>query len=236
MSGFLRVALMTAKTDNLSVFAKAVNEADTKRFSAALAGNGHADDNSISANESDDRSIFEKITDWHFEGRQERNNNLPTYNEADADPGWRLLEPEQSIFHDNGIGEKELKFINDDGREVVFDGDTHEIILDPELLGTYNYVNPAPMPEKWNDIGGLANWAYKGIGHTFADVIPYAIGGNVRGPDDAFKNAFADQYDYDIDLGGGFDTVGDICFDSDLGTCFDTAGDTCFDSDLGGGF
>ena len=71
---------------------------------------------------------------------------------------------------------------NPDGREVVFDGDTHEIVTDPRWMGTYNYVTPAPLPNGFGDVKGALNWAGQGAGHFFLDVAPYLIGGNVRGP------------------------------------------------------
>ncbi|WP_240549183.1 RHS repeat-associated core domain-containing protein [Billgrantia antri] len=127
--------------------------------------------------------LWRSSTSWHFAGRACNNIGLPDYSEVNAhNSEWQLLSPAQSIFHDNGIGLPEQKFIHPDGREVVFDGDTLEIITDPRYVGTYNYVNPAPIPNEWYDVKGWGAWAGKGLGHGVLDVLPYALGGNVRGP------------------------------------------------------
>ena len=54
-------------------------------------------------------------------------------------------------------------------------------MTDAKYGGTYNYVNPAPVPDKWYDLGGWGAYAGKGVGHLVLDVVPYAAGGNVRG-------------------------------------------------------
>ena len=51
-------------------------------------------------------------------------------------------------------------------------------------MGTYNYIPPAPQGDSWTDVDGWYNWAASGAGHIIVDVLPYSIGGNVRGPDD----------------------------------------------------
>lgn len=128
------------------------------------------------------KGLWKKATGWHFEGRDARNGNLPTYEQATGQGSeWTLLSPEQSIFHDNGVGKPELKFIHPDGREAVFNGDTLSLVTDPKYVGTYNYVNPAPVPDRWYDVGGWGAYAGKGLGHLVLDVVPYAAGGNVRG-------------------------------------------------------
>ncbi|WP_394203376.1 RHS repeat domain-containing protein [Marinagarivorans algicola] len=130
------------------------------------------------------KGLWKKATGWHFEGRAGKNGNLPSYGQATGEGSqWDLLSPEQSIFHDDGIGKAELKFIHPDGREAVFNGDSLNLVTDSKYLGTYNYVNPAPKPENWYNLGGWGAYAGKGLGHVVLDVVPYAIGGNVRGPD-----------------------------------------------------
>ncbi|MGQ7246176.1 RHS repeat-associated core domain-containing protein, partial [Halomonas sp. V046] len=124
--------------------------------------------------------IWRSSTSWHFENRACNNSNLPTYREAvGRNSQWQKLPESQAIFHDNGIGKPEVKFIHPDGREVIFDGDTHEIVTNDKYIGTYNYVNPAPLP---TSIGEIPNFIEKGGAHLILDVVPYAIGGNVRGP------------------------------------------------------
>lgn len=74
-----------------------------------------------------------------------------------------------SIYHQNGFGEPELKFICDDGREAVFTKDfsedgSYQLYTDPRYKGTYNYCNPV------NILGY--------VGHFFADMVPYYLTGN----------------------------------------------------------
>ena len=118
---------------------------------------------------------------WHFEGRDARNNrNIPATPEQAEDAGGTLLPPEMSKYHDNGIGEPEQKFIFPDGREAVYDGDTGQLVTDPRFKGTYNYVNPAELswnPLKWPEI------YWRGLGHFYTDMLPYYIWGNNRPPD-----------------------------------------------------
>ncbi|MFS1525938.1 hypothetical protein ACL7TT_17830 [Microbulbifer sp. 2304DJ12-6] len=122
------------------------------------------------------------MTSWHFEGRAGRNGDLPTYGQAvNPASGWTKLSAAQSVFHDDGIGNPEAKFIHSDGREAVFNGDTSLLVTDPRYMGTYNYVNPAPVPNNWYDVPGWVLWADQGLGHAALDVAPYILGGNVRG-------------------------------------------------------
>ena len=130
------------------------------------------------------KRLWKKATGWHFEGRDARNGNLPTYDQATGRGSqWQQLSADQSVFHDNGVGEAELKFIHPGGREVVFDSDTRQIITNDQYRGTYNYVNPAPVPTSIFDVGGAASYIGRGAGHLLLDVAPYALGGNARGPD-----------------------------------------------------
>ena len=109
--------------------------------------------------------------DWHHGDRKRRNNPLPSKPPVD-DPSWKRLPPWQSKYHDNGIGKPEVKYINDDGREAVYDGDTCELITDDENGGTYNYVNPA------TDGDGIWSWMWRSVGHGGADMVPYWLWGN----------------------------------------------------------
>ena len=99
------------------------------------------------------------------------NSDLPLTVDAANAAGGTLLPPEQSIFHDNGQGRPEGKYVFDDGREAVYDGDTNQLITDPEYAGTYNYISPKKG----------APWYHpKNIGHGIVDVLPFCIGGNNR--------------------------------------------------------
>ena len=109
--------------------------------------------------------------DWHWKSRYEKNGNLPQRPPVD-DGSWTELPLSQSIFHDNGKGLPERKFINSDGREAVYDGDTGALITDRQFMGTFNYVTPPTNGDSW------WNWIWRGVGHGVTDVIPYIIWGN----------------------------------------------------------
>ena len=124
---------------------------------------------------------IESIKSAHHEEREALNKNLPEYEEAtDPDSGWWLLPPEDSIYHDDGKGKPELKYVHEDGREVVYDGDSHQIVTDPRYKGTYNYHRMMPR-EYYPD--GVSGWVEKqqdGLKHVVDDVIPYKLWGNDR--------------------------------------------------------
>ena len=83
------------------------------------------------------------IVGWHFEGRDALNGDYLSYTEVTRRKSkWGQSSQDQTKFHDNGIGEPELKFIHPSGREMVFDGDNCSIIHGHQYRGTYNYMNP----------------------------------------------------------------------------------------------
>lgn len=137
------------------------------------------------------KQTYRRLTRWHFEGRTRLNKNgrIPSLDEISSDPHWTLLPPAMSVFHDNGVGQAELKFVSDDGREAVFDGDTKELLMNPKFMPTFNYVNPMKTSEV-NSVQSAAAFVGRNVGHFFADVIPYAVGGNVRGKDDVKEARF----------------------------------------------
>jgi RHS repeat-associated protein len=98
----------------------------------------------------------------HHHVRQGLNDPLPSTPPAEGKDGWHLLPPEQSVFHDNGDDAPECKFVNDDGREAVYDGASGQLITEDRYLGTYNFINPQTSK----------------AGHFFVDVLPYLIMGN----------------------------------------------------------
>ena len=117
-------------------------------------------------------AAWRKTTAWNFEGRDGRNINLPEQGEIANQPGWR--REYKDLFHQNG-GARELKWVNDlDGREVVYDGDTGQILRD-QYRGTYNYINVAPTPQRWYDVGGWLTVGATMIGHGAIDVAPWKI-------------------------------------------------------------
>nr|WP_289057531.1 RHS repeat-associated core domain-containing protein [uncultured Psychrobacter sp.] len=129
-----------------------------------------------------DKKVAQALTAWHFEGRDARNGLHPTYNEVrNKRNGWSPLSEEQSIFHDDGVGKKELKYVHPDGREAVFNGDCLCPEIRPQYKATYNYINPGVVPENWYNIPGWDKYVKDMIGHGVVDVLPYLGGGNVRG-------------------------------------------------------
>ena len=119
---------------------------------------------------------YDTFSKKHFEERNVQNSPLPTYEEAKTKgSGWLLCDEKESIFHDNGKGEKEKKYVHPDGREVVFDGDTFEVITDPELMGTYNYGKYLPEDSYEKTVLGTMDYAVDGISHFWHDVLPYLI-------------------------------------------------------------
>ena len=139
---------------------------------------------------------FKAITYFHFEGRDLKNKITESYSEiqdsAENGGDWTLLPNSMSVYHQNGIGEPELKFVCNDGREAVFSKDdspdeSYQLVTDPRYKGTYNYCNPASPPTLPNgitDFRGMGRciseslkFATKGAGHLFADMLPYYITG-----------------------------------------------------------
>jgi hypothetical protein len=47
-------------------------------------------------------------------------------------------------------------------------------------MPTYNYVNPMAASEV-DGVGSALEFAGRNAGHFLADVVPYYLGGNVRG-------------------------------------------------------
>ena len=114
--------------------------------------------------------FFKKITYFHFEGRDARNIITESYEEIVSsvknNGDWIKLDELMSIYHQNGIGAPEEKYVCKDGRKAVFTKDfsptgTYELYTDPRYKGTYNYCNPNTNP----------------IGHFFADMLPYYLTG-----------------------------------------------------------
>ena len=83
-----------------------------------------------------------------------------------------------SIYHDNDKGKPELKYVNSDGREAVFDGDSLKPVNDPKYKATYNYVAPPTPPTSIADINGWGEFVVKGVGHFGADMVPYYVTGS----------------------------------------------------------
>ena len=116
-------------------------------------------------------NIEKDIAYFHFEGRDAKNVITESFldickSACTKNGDWRFLSPAMSKYHQNGIGDPELKFICKDGREAVFTKDfsstgSYELYTDPKYKGTYNYCNVTSSP----------------IGHFIADMVPYYLTG-----------------------------------------------------------
>ena len=121
-------------------------------------------------------SVYYDATYFHFEGREALNGKHPSYEEVTAsDSEWRLLPPEESIFHDNNIGKPEEKYIMDNGREAVFDGDTHLPMTDSRYMATYNYVSLYEVPSSGATALDYVYCVVSYVGHGVCDVLPYYL-------------------------------------------------------------
>jgi hypothetical protein len=81
-----------------------------------------------------------------------------------------------------------LKFVNDAGREAVFDGDTLEPMIGLRYKGTFNYISPKKNPERWYDGLAWAKFAFYSFGRVIVDVAPYyAVEKNERDMDGCEK-------------------------------------------------
>ena len=109
---------------------------------------------------------------WHHYVREYLNDPLPETPSKARQTGWRKLSRKESVFHDNGDEYEECKYVHRDGREVVYDGRTLEIISDSVYKGTYNFVNPGTADNGWIE------YSARFVGHGVLDVIPYLIMGN----------------------------------------------------------
>lgn len=131
----------------------------------------------------DTKGWFHNATRWHFEQRDDLNRPLPR-NEEEAQKGqWIRMPNTKNLFHDNRDNYPEKKYIHRDGREVIFDGNTGQVVRDPRLKGTFNYIQSTGAPKDNADIVGWAKHIGKSFGHFAADMVPYGFGGNVRGPE-----------------------------------------------------
>lgn len=77
-----------------------------------------------------------------------------------------------------------LKVTHIDGREMIYRGGTHEVLNihnAPDLMGTFNYIPMIRFPSDPNPLN-LLEFGVRAVGHGLVDLLPYYIGGNVRGP------------------------------------------------------
>jgi RHS repeat-associated protein len=124
-------------------------------------------------------SIWKAATKWHYEKRDARNEMTePIEDIQKGKDGWEV-EP-RDAFHQGGENGHNTKYTNPDGREIVINDKTGEVVTDSATRGTYNYVDPGKKPDEWHDIGGWVVYGVRAIGHFFADVLPYLFLGNDR--------------------------------------------------------
>jgi hypothetical protein len=130
--------------------------------------------------------VWHNVTEWHYEGRDEKNVVIETPQEirdSRSENEWR--REERDMFHQDGDIFHEEKYTHPDGREVVIDGKSIadgnlQFETDSKTRGTFNYVDPGTAPDKWYDIGGLIEYGLRGIGHAVVDIVPYLILENDR--------------------------------------------------------
>lgn len=91
------------------------------------------------------------------------------------------LRGKQDDYHQNGIGEDEIKIVYTSGAEFLFDGDTHELVTDTDIMGTYNYINATSWDDNVHGVGSFIEFGVAGAGHMVVDVVPYWILGDTRG-------------------------------------------------------
>ena len=127
--------------------------------------------------------VWKEATKWHYEDRDAKNKNLPSYNEVIIDDeAWNDVGEGLAKYHQNGIGSPEMKFTNKDGREAVYTKDfssdgSYKLYTDSRYKGTYNYVTPSPLPgvpDSITDFEGIGNlitdgskFLVTGTGHFF---------------------------------------------------------------------
>lgn len=118
----------------------------------------------------------------HFAERARRNTPLPSY-EAVTSPGseWVELSGVQAFFHQIPGGVEVQKFVNEDGREAVYERGANgnfTLVTDPRYAGTFNYAVPLPNSAFRSN---RAQYINRAIAHGVQDVLPfYLLGGNVQ--------------------------------------------------------
>lgn len=165
--------------------------------SASTAGNALAEGASAVASGVDTAMQYTvpgyaALQHMHFEGRDQLNHvgdpsKQPTVAELQGqesvqnEQGWTRLPHELSVLHqDESRPGNEAKFVNEDGRESVRyvdeNGGLQEEVERDDIRGTYNYVNPGNWEED-----NIFEYGARMVGHGVLDVLPWAIGGSVRG-------------------------------------------------------
>lgn len=119
-------------------------------------------------------------TRWHFEDREAKNNPLPNSMRRADRAGFEMYPQWQNADHQNDLGFPEVKYVHPDGREVIYDGDTRKVVTDPEIKGTFNYVNTPPFDAEKANLKDWLEFMTKGLAHGILDYLPYRGLGNAR--------------------------------------------------------
>jgi len=124
----------------------------------------------------------------HYELRDALNSGkhglpatLKDFEESENYYKWEEMKGDQAAFHQNG-GTKDLKFVHPDGRELVYEGDTKELMTSDAHMGTYNYAN-ATIPKDLtpSPLESFQNTRTEGSKlHKAYDVDPWIELGNTR--------------------------------------------------------
>ena len=185
-----QTVMLTVDENGFLHFTRIDDQGRVERFAATISDDGRIRpvipvDESGNPTGTEDLSWSERLSSWHFEGRDGRNINLPTdLAAAEAADGWVKVDAGQAVLHqDPNTPGEDYKFVHPDGREAVYNSQTGEMVTSDAYRGTYNFVHMPPKPEEWSDVGGWVEWGARGIGHTVTDVIPWWFGGVVRGDD-----------------------------------------------------
>jgi len=117
---------------------------------------------------------------------------------------WQQMLGDQAAFHQNG-GAEDLKFIHEDGRELVFDGDTRELMTEDRYMGTYNYVNATiPNDTTPGPLEAYLNTRTEGsLLHRKYDVDTWIELGNTRADRYAHGGAEAREAQFDAAVNEG---------------------------------
>ncbi len=130
---------------------------------------------------------YDDLQHKHYDERMTLNGEHPEPGTLkDGEDGWTLLSPELSVLHDNRQDAPEEKWVNEDGREAVFDGGTDRsssaddsIMTDDQYLATYNYAVPMELDEV-DSLDTAWDWTKATAQHVAYDVAPWVLWGNTR--------------------------------------------------------
>ncbi len=104
----------------------------------------------------------------HYDKRKAKNTDLPA-NKSDAiNQGWKSSEdrknPQADCHQYTSPDKTNVKFVSPDGHREVIYNSAGDMVLDSRDIGTYNF---SPSGTFWG-----------GIGHFFADMLPWYLFGN----------------------------------------------------------